>query len=120
MMSVLSETLARCLQELQNPGAKKIPLSPPKATSIASVSLYCTEGSSDKEYHMRIVATEAMFGEDRFQVEVRYGRRGKQLIQSKKTSHPVTRLRARQVYEKVRHDKLQKGYREGQLGAIWD
>ena len=56
-----------------------------KLQSIKSVSLFCKEGTSDKEYHAQI---EEKNGE--YVVNAQYGKRGGQLACITKTKIPVS------------------------------
>jgi len=116
-MSLLSESLERHLRELQNP----TPVEPkaPVVTQVQapdkdckpfwnrSVVLYFREGTSDKIYQIQIV--QATKTSDYF-VKFQYGRRGGTYQQGTKTPYPVDLYEAEQIYQKLLHEKLAKGY----------
>jgi bifunctional non-homologous end joining protein LigD len=79
---------------------------------LKSVSLYCREGSSDKEYHVRI--EESGSG---FVVNFAYGRRGSSLSTGTKTSSPVSLEGAERIYDNLVKEKKAKGYQEGESGT---
>jgi len=79
---------------------------------LKSVSLYYCEGSSDKEYHVRI--QESGSG---FLVNFAYGRRGATLSTGTKTTSPVTLEAAERLYDKLVKEKKSKGYTEGESGT---
>jgi len=77
-----------------------------------STSLYYREGSSDKEYHVRLEPKD-----DGFVVNFAYGRRGSTLSTGTKTSAPVYYDAALMIFEKVVKEKKAKGYTEGENGT---
>lgn len=72
---------------------------------IEKISLFYSEGSSDKEYHAEIV--EVAGGNV---VNFRYGRRGAALTAGTKTSAPVDLTQAKKIYDKLVKEKTSKGY----------
>ena len=79
-----------------------------------SISLYCTEGSANKEYHAEIVAKD-----DGFMVNFKYGPRGKALKGGTKTETPVALAAATKIYEKLVAEKTSKGYTPDVSGAAY-
>jgi len=76
------------------------------------VSLYYTDGSSDKVYLVQLV--EKGCG---FVVNVQYGRRGGTLQTGTKTLAPVSYDQAKKVYDKLIASKRSKGYTDGEDGT---
>ncbi|MCH7227969.1 WGR domain-containing protein [Haloferula sp. A504] len=74
-------------------------------TTIDSASLHFREGRSDKVYHAAIESKG-----DGYIVTFAYGRRGNTLTTGIKTPQPVPLEQARQVFDKLVHSKLRKGY----------
>lgn len=111
-MSGLSDILEKCLREVQNP-TKAAPPKPVKklASGLPSRSLYFQEGSSDKEYHIRIVEVVRLLATPPlYHVEFQYGRRGNKLVSGTKTVHPTNFQDAQEIYSKVLQEKIGKGY----------
>lgn len=81
-------------------------------TQVKSITLYCTEGSSDKEYQASIEEAEGGF-----LVNFAYGRRGSALKTGTKTNAPVTIEKAEKVYDSLVKSKTAKGYTEAESGA---
>ncbi len=77
-----------------------------------TTSLYYREGSSDKEYHVRLEPKH-----DGFVVNIAYGRRGSTLSTGTKTSAPVYYDAALMIFEKLVKEKKAKGYTEGENGT---
>ncbi|MEQ2007465.1 MAG: WGR domain-containing protein [Limisphaerales bacterium] len=77
-----------------------------------STSLYYRQGSSDKEYHVRLEAQG-----DGFVVNIAYGRRGSTLSTGTKTSSPVDYDMALAIFERLVREKQAKGYTEGANGT---
>lgn len=75
-------------------------------------SLYYSNGSSDKEYHVRLDARDTGFV-----VNFAYGRRGSALSTGTKTQAPVEYAAAVRIFEKLVNDKLAKGYTTGEDGT---
>lgn len=80
--------------------------------SEKQVSLYYSEGSSDKEYHTQIVASNGGFV-----VNFQYGRRGSALQSGSKTSAPVDFATAEKIFNKLVSEKTAKGYSPGKNGT---
>lgn len=84
-------------------------------TTIAeprAASLYYSNGSSDKEYHVRLDARDAGFV-----VNFAYGRRGSALSTGTKTQTPVEYAAAVRIFEKLVNEKQAKGYTTGEDGT---
>ena len=77
-----------------------------------STSLYYREGTSDKEYHVRL---EAKGGG--FVVNTAFGRRGSTLSTGTKTSAPVYYDAALMIFDRLVREKKAKGYTEGPDGT---
>lgn len=77
-----------------------------------TTSLYYREGSSDKEYHVRLEPKH-----DGFVVNIAYGRRGSTLSTGTKTSAPVDYDAALMTFDKLVKEKKAKGYTEGAGGT---
>ena len=77
-----------------------------------STSLYYRQGSSDKEYHVRLEAQG-----DGFVVNTAFGRRGSTLSTGTKTSAPVSYDTALHLFERVVQEKQAKGYSLGESGT---
>ena len=77
-----------------------------------STSLYYREGSSDKEYHVRLEAKD-----NGFVVNIAFGRRGSTLSTGTKTSAPVYYDAALMIFDKLVREKKAKGYTEGENGT---
>jgi len=77
-----------------------------------TTSLYYREGSSDKEYHVRLEAKDSGFV-----VNIAYGRRGSTLSTGTKTSAPVDYDAALMTFDKLVKEKKAKGYTEGAGGT---
>jgi len=72
---------------------------------LEAVTLYFTNGSSDKEYRAWIEAAEGGYS-----VLFAYGRRGSALTTGTKTTSPVTREKAQVIFDKLVASKTSKGY----------
>lgn len=81
------------------------------------VSLFFTEGSSDKEYHAQLRLAEGQ--SDTWIVEFQYGRRGKALKPGTKTAQPVDFATAKAVYDELVAEKKKKGYTPDVSGAVF-
>ena len=79
---------------------------------LKSTSLYYREGSSDKEYHVRLEAKD-----NGYVVNFAYGRRGSTLTTGTKTSAPVYYDAALMIFDKLVKEKKAKGYTEGADGT---
>ena len=77
-----------------------------------STSLYYRQGSSDKEYHVRLEAKD-----DGYVVNIAYGRRGSTLSTGTKTSAPVSYDTALHLFERLVQEKQAKGYTAGASGT---
>jgi bifunctional non-homologous end joining protein LigD len=85
-------------------------INPPKAESV---TLYYREGASDKVYQCSIVPN----GNDLFDVNFAYGRRGTTLQTGMKTSSPVKYDDAKRIFDKLVREKTAKGYTPGEDGT---
>ena len=79
---------------------------------LRTTSLYYREGSSDKEYHVRLEPKD-----NGFVVNFAYGRRGSTLSTGTKTSAPVYYDAALMIFDKLVKEKKAKGYTEGENGT---
>lgn len=79
-----------------------------------ATSLYYREGSSDKEYHVRLEAQH-----DGYVVNIAYGRRGSTLSTGTKTTAPVSYDTAQNIFERLVREKRAKGYTEGANGTAY-
>lgn len=86
-----------------------------KPVVINQFSLFFSEGSSDKEYHAQIVSHP-----DGHRVLFRYGRRGGALAHGEKTTAPVELEAASKIFEKLRKEKMNKGYTPDVSGAAYE
>lgn len=77
-------------------------------------SLYLTEGSSDKEYHARLVEKDAGWV-----VNFEYGRRGQALKAGTKTANPVDFATAYVLYADLVDEKKKKGYTPDVSGEVF-
>ncbi len=82
----------------------------------SKVSLYFTDGSSDKEYHVELVAAPADAG---FLVKFAYGRRGSTLNTGAKTMAPVELAKAQKIFDKLVAEKKAKGYTQEEGGVAY-
>jgi len=80
-------------------------------TETRATTLYCREGSSDKEYQMRLEAEGGGFV-----VNFAFGRRGAALKPGTKTTSPVAYDAAAKIYDKLLKEKTGKGYTEAESG----
>lgn len=76
--------------------------------SQKNITLYCQQGNSDKVYIIEKVPTGADFA-----INFAYGRRGSTLNTGTKTGAPVASAKADQIFDKLKNEKLAKGYFEG-------
>ena len=67
--------------------------------------LFCTEGSSDKEYRVQLEKADQGFS-----VKFQFGRRGQAMKSGSKTSFPVAFEQAKLIFDKLIREKLAKGY----------
>lgn len=81
-------------------------------TTIKSIALYCTEGSSDKEYHVSIEQIDGGY-----LVNTLHGRRGSALRPGTKTKAPVDLAKAEKTYATLVKSKMSGGYTEAESGA---
>lgn len=80
-------------------------------TETRSTTLYCREGSSDKEYQLRLEEKDGGYV-----VNFAFGRRGSPLKPGTKTSSPVDLAAATKIYDKLLKEKTGKGYTEAESG----
>lgn len=81
---------------------------------IKSVSLFYTEGSSDKVYHTQLCETNGGFV-----VNFQYGRRNSTLQSGTKTTEPVPKEKAEKTFEKLVNEKMAKGYTPKESGEVF-
>jgi bifunctional non-homologous end joining protein LigD len=79
-----------------------------------AISLYCTEGSSDKAYQASLSKEGAGWV-----VNFAYGKRGTALKTGSKTTSPVDFAQAKSIYEKLVKEKTSKGYTEDENGVAY-
>lgn len=79
--------------------------------SEKSTYLYCTEGGSDKEYHVHLRQRDGGWV-----VDFNNGPRGKALRGGTKTATPVTLQEAQQEFDKLVRSKMKGGYTEEESG----
>jgi bifunctional non-homologous end joining protein LigD len=82
--------------------------------SNEKISLYFSEGSSDKEYHAELSEQGAGYV-----VTFRYGRRGSALASGSKTPAPLPLAKAKAIYDKLVKEKTAKGYSTGEAGNAY-
>jgi len=80
--------------------------------AIKQADLYFKEGSSDKEYHVRIEKSGAGHI-----VNFEYGRRGSTLQAGTKTQNPVALEEAIKIFDKIVKEKMARGYTPGDAGT---
>lgn len=78
------------------------------------VSLYYSEGASDKVYHAQLAASG-----DGFVVNFQYGRRGAALATGSKTTFPLPYEAAKKTFDKLVKEKTGKGYSPDVSGAAY-
>lgn len=83
-----------------------------------SITLYCQEGGSDKEYRLFLRQARPEEG-DGWLVEYANGPRGAVMRAKRKTPEPVTLAQAEAEYSSVLKSKLKKGYHEGEQGQAY-
>lgn len=79
-----------------------------------AISLFCTEGSSDKVYQVSLVQRDSGWV-----VEFAYGKRGQTLKTGTKTLSPVIFTEALKLFNKLVKEKTAKGYTEDQTGIAY-
>jgi ATP-dependent DNA ligase len=79
-----------------------------------TISLYCKDASSDKEYHLDLKASG-----NGFVVNYRNGPRGGPLRSGTKTNEPVAYEIAKKKYDSVVREKTKGGYTRGESGAAY-
>ena len=75
---------------------------------VKRVTLHYQAGTSDKVYEVDLCRVS----EDRYLVNFRYGRRGKNLKEGSKTVQAVALSEAERIFNKLVADKQKKGYRD--------
>lgn len=78
------------------------------------ITLYCKEGSSDKEYQAELVSKN---GSGTFLVNYAFGRRGSTLQTGTKTPKPVPYEQAKKIFDGLIKEKTGKGYTQGPDGT---
>ena len=84
------------------------------ASLTKSISLYFSDGRSDKEYHVQLEEKEPGYV-----VNFQYGRRGSTLQAGTKTACPVSYAQAVKIYDKLVSEKTAKGYSPGEEGIAY-
>ena len=84
------------------------------APANLSISLYFSDGRSDKEYHVQLEEKDAGYV-----VNFQYGRRGSTLQTGRKTATPVLFSQAVKIYDKLVAEKTSKGYSPGASGTAY-
>ncbi|GAB4341189.1 MAG: hypothetical protein OHK0038_20880 [Flammeovirgaceae bacterium] len=74
---------------------------------IQQTKLFFKKGTSDKVYEVDLCAV----GDNQYVVNFRYGRRGTNLKDGTKTSSPVDKTKAEQIYEALIAEKRKGGYK---------
>lgn len=75
---------------------------------MKNVSLYFCQGVSNKEYHIQLTKSN-----NGYKVLFQYGRVGNALQHGTKTDTPVSLQEAEKIFEKLKKEKIAKGYSEG-------
>lgn len=83
------------------------------SNSLPEITLYYTDGGSDKVYQASIVQHE----NDGYFVNFAYGRRGSTLKSGTKTKDPVHFDKAQKIFDKLVSSKTSKGYTPGADGT---
>jgi bifunctional non-homologous end joining protein LigD len=78
------------------------------------ISLYYTDGSSNKEYHAQLLVKD-----DGYVVNFQYGRRGAALQAGTKTAAPLPYEKAKKTYDKLVAEKMGKGYTPAESGVAF-
>jgi bifunctional non-homologous end joining protein LigD len=76
-------------------------------TVVRSIQLFFQEGKSDKVYNATLIDE----GDDKYSVEVEWGRRGAKLSRGRK-ANKVALAAAEKAYDKLVREKTSKGYEE--------
>ncbi len=82
--------------------------------STEGITLYFTEGSSDKEYRAQLEDTG-----NGWVVNFQFGRRGATLKHGTKTDTPILYGKAKPIYDKLVAEKMAKGYTPAESGAAF-
>ena len=82
--------------------------------TLTQTSLYFSEGSSDKEYHVELIQADGGHV-----VNFRYGRRAAALMSGTKTAMPLSFDDAKAVFDKLVKEKTAKGYSPDFSGAAY-
>lgn len=88
-------------------------LSDQERTVMDKITLYCTEGGSDKQYTLWLEEDQSSKKIERWTVQAQWGRRGGTVQAGAKTPVPVSKADAMEVYLKTIREKNAKGYHEG-------
>lgn len=87
---------------------------PSNAITVQSISLFMTEGSSDKEYHVQLLQTEGGY-----LVNMQNGRRGGTLTPRTKTPTPIDLTLAQKTFDSLVMSKKKDGYTEAPDGKAF-
>lgn len=79
-----------------------------------NITLYFTQGSSDKVYQAQLKKSESGF-----LVNFQYGARGKSLRTGTKTANPIPYEKAKPIYDKLVASKTSKGYTPMESGVTY-
>lgn len=80
---------------------------------VEDVTLYFTEGNSDKQYRVWVEFNEAGKHGAAHTVQTAWGRRGGNQATATKTKRPVSLIVAKGLFMSIRKEKEAKGYRAG-------
>ena len=81
---------------------------------VESIHLYLTEGSSNKEYNIFLVSTDAGY-----LVNTTYGPRGNPRASGTKTDNPVDAAEASKIYSKLVATQRGKGYQSNSVDPVF-
>lgn len=84
------------------------------SNAIESISLFKTEGSADKEYHLHLLEMAGGFG-----VQYANGRRGSTMHPKYLNTTPLTREEAQTLYDSRKKAKLKDGYTQDVSGEAY-
>jgi bifunctional non-homologous end joining protein LigD len=86
------------------------------SSPLPNTTLFNTTGSSNKEYHVQVVASPCGGG---FLVNTRHGPRGRATVMGTKTPDPVSLEKALKIAAKVVADKVSGGYTPDESGVAF-
>jgi hypothetical protein len=85
---------------------------------VRAAQLWLQQRSSDQIYEVDLVENDALSGDRRFLVNIRYGRRGHALREGTRTATPVAREAAERLYDSIVVAKINDGYRRFEAPAV--